>query len=120
MAEAYCVKDKMKVEVVNPQQDHDEERQAGAPGHVPEVRRQGLQDRRLTADSNSIRARPSPATAGAVRFRHGATVAQAATHRNASSAMGRDGRPRATTYVAASRHAVASRAPAARPTSNDR
>ena len=54
MAEAYCVKDKMKVEVVNPAEDHDEERQAGAPGHVPEVRWQGLQDRRLTPPSTKI------------------------------------------------------------------
>ena len=51
MAEAYCVKDKMKVEVQNPTADHDEERQAGAPGHLPELRRQGLQDRRLTRPS---------------------------------------------------------------------
>ena len=29
-------------------EDHDEERQAGAPGHVPGLRRQGLPDRRLT------------------------------------------------------------------------
>ena len=48
MAEAYCVKDKKKVEVQNAAEDHDEERQAGAPGHVPAVRRQGLPDRRLT------------------------------------------------------------------------
>ena len=38
MAQAYCVKDKMKVEVMNPQHDHDEKRQAGASGHLPEVR----------------------------------------------------------------------------------
>ena len=38
MAEAYCVKDKMKVEVQNPDADHHEERQAGAVGHLPEVR----------------------------------------------------------------------------------
>ena len=35
MAEAYCVKDKKKVEVVNPQRDHDEERQAGLQGTCP-------------------------------------------------------------------------------------
>ena len=48
MAEAYCVKDKKKVEVQNAAADHDEERQAGDPGHLPGVRRQGLPDRRLT------------------------------------------------------------------------
>ena len=48
MAEAYCVKDKKKVEVENPAEDHDEERQAGDLGHLPDLRRQGLQDRRLT------------------------------------------------------------------------
>ena len=53
MAEAYCVKDKKKVEVQNAAEDHDEERQAGAPGHLPEVRRQGLPDRRLTARSDA-------------------------------------------------------------------
>jgi hypothetical protein len=29
-------------------EDHDEERQAGDPGHLPDLRRKGLQDRRLT------------------------------------------------------------------------
>jgi len=37
VAEAYCVKCKAKREVKNPQQDHDEERQAGALGCVPGV-----------------------------------------------------------------------------------
>ena len=48
MAEAYCVKDKKKVEIKNPDADHDEERQAGHEGHLPGVRRQRLPHRRLT------------------------------------------------------------------------
>ena len=64
MAEAYCVKDKMKVEVVEPAADHHEERQAGAPGHLPEVRRQGLQDRRLTLTSSVTSPRRSTTLAG--------------------------------------------------------
>ena len=48
MAEAYCVKDKKKVEVENPQQITMKNGKAGAPGHLPDLRRQGLQDRRLT------------------------------------------------------------------------
>ena len=51
MAEAYCVKDKQKVEVVESPEDHDEERKAGSSGHLPDLRRQGLQDRRLSPDS---------------------------------------------------------------------
>ena len=50
MAEAYCVKDKQKVEVLEPPEDHHEERQARASGHLPDLRRQGLQDRRLSPD----------------------------------------------------------------------
>ncbi len=59
VAEAYCVKDKMKVEVQNPDADHDEERQARDSGHVPEVRRQGLQDRRLAHAGQTRGRRPS-------------------------------------------------------------
>ncbi len=66
MAEAYCVKDKQKVEVAERTAHHDEERQAGAPGHLSDLRRQGLQDRRLTASSPDATERPPPATAGAV------------------------------------------------------
>ena len=65
MAEAYCVKDKQKVEVLNPAADHDEERQGGPAGHLSDLRWQGLQDRRLTP-SFLTNQRPSPATAGAV------------------------------------------------------
>ena len=48
MAEAYCVKDKQKVEVAEPAADHHEERQGGPAGHLSDLWRQGLQDRRLT------------------------------------------------------------------------
>ena len=51
MAEAYCVKDKMKVEVVNPQKITMKNGKPALPGHLPQVRRQGLQDRRLTPPS---------------------------------------------------------------------
>ena len=61
MVEAYCVKDKMKVEMNNPE-DHDEERQAGHTGHVPEVRQQGLPHRRLTVPDRRTEA---PASSGA-------------------------------------------------------
>ena len=64
MAEAYCVKDKQKVEVQNPHTDHDEERQARAAGHLPDLRRQGLPHRRL------IR-RPKRETHGPRRRRRG-------------------------------------------------
>ena len=47
MAEAYCVKDKAKVEVQNPQQITMKNGKPASPGHVPQVRRQGLPDRRL-------------------------------------------------------------------------
>ena len=47
MAQAYCVKDKTEGRSREPDPDHHEERQAGNSGHLPEVRRQGLQDRRL-------------------------------------------------------------------------
>ena len=69
MAEAYCVKDKMKVEVVNPAEDHDEERQAGhlrAPARSAAAR-----SSRSAADAaleHVARRRPPPATAGVVRF----------------------------------------------------
>src|SRR3712207_8646154 len=33
--------------------DHHEEREAGPPGHVPRVRRQGLQDRRRSEEHTS-------------------------------------------------------------------
>jgi len=62
MAQAYCVKDKMKVEVVNPQMITIEERQAGASGHLSEVRHQGLQDRRLILRSRFMRVRPALAS----------------------------------------------------------
>ena len=51
MAEAYCVKDKQKVEIQNPREDHHEEWQARDQGHVPEVRRQRVPHRRLTSPS---------------------------------------------------------------------
>ena len=51
MAEAYCVKDKKKVEVVNPVKVTDEERRAGDTGHLPGLWREGLPDRRLTRPS---------------------------------------------------------------------
>ncbi len=48
VAEAYCVKDKKKVEIKNPDEDHHEERQARDQGHLPDLRRQRLPHRRLT------------------------------------------------------------------------
>ena len=59
MAEAYCVKDKKKVEIKNPTEDHDEERQAGHQGHLPRVRRQRLPHRRLTHPRREAPAGPS-------------------------------------------------------------
>ena len=49
MAEAYCVKDKQKVEVQNPQRITMKNGKPALPGDLPDLRRQGLQDRRLTA-----------------------------------------------------------------------
>ncbi len=63
MAEAYCVKDKKKVEVQNAAEDHHEERQAGDPGHLPGVRREGLPHRRLTGTNHAKRHR-APADGG--------------------------------------------------------
>ena len=48
MAEAYCVKDKKKVEVENPQQITMKNGKPALQGTCPSLRRQGLQDRRLT------------------------------------------------------------------------
>ena len=48
MAEAYCVKDKKKVEVQNPQQITMKNGKPALAGHLPDLRRQGLPDRRLT------------------------------------------------------------------------
>jgi len=51
MAEAYCVKDKQKVEVQNPQKITMKNGKPAIQGTCP-VRRQGLPDRRrLTADA---------------------------------------------------------------------
>ena len=54
MAEAYCVKDKQKVEVVNPQKITMKNGKPALSGHLSELRRQGLQDRRLTPAQRSI------------------------------------------------------------------
>ena len=50
MAEAYCVKDKKKVEVQNPQKITMKNGKPAHPGHLPGVRRQGLPDRAADAD----------------------------------------------------------------------
>ena len=47
MAEAYCVKDKRKVEVVNPQHITMKNGKPALQGNLPDLRQQGLQDRRL-------------------------------------------------------------------------
>src|SRR6478735_7255431 len=44
-------------------EDHDEERQAGDPGHLPDLRRQGLPHRRLTLERSRSHSGPPP-TAG--------------------------------------------------------
>ena len=46
MAEAYCVKDKQKVEVQNPQKITMKNGKPAHPGHLPDLWRQGLPDRR--------------------------------------------------------------------------
>ena len=50
---AYCVKCKAKRDMRDEQQDHDEERQAGHPGHLSGVRHQDVQDRRLSPSLHS-------------------------------------------------------------------
>ena len=49
MAEAYCVKDKQKVEVVNPQRITMKNGKPALSGHMSDLQGQGLQDRGLTA-----------------------------------------------------------------------
>ena len=49
MAEAYCVKDKMKVEVQNPQHITMKNGKPALQGTCPKCGTQGVQDRRLTA-----------------------------------------------------------------------
>src|SRR5215213_1426251 len=46
-------------------EDHHEEREAGTPGDVPRVRREGLPDRRLTPTFDRRKARGPRRTAGA-------------------------------------------------------
>ena len=48
MAEAYCVKDKKKVEVQNAQKITMKNGKPAISGHLPDLRRKGLPDRRLT------------------------------------------------------------------------
>ena len=69
MAEAYCVKDKKKVEVVNPQRITMKNGKPALQGTCPDVRRQGLQDRRLTRPSRREAFRAPAGWRGPCRFR---------------------------------------------------
>ena len=66
MAQAYCVKDKMKVEVQNPQNITMKNGKPAHPGHLPEVRQQGLPDRRWLT-TRVPEERPTPASNGGGR-----------------------------------------------------
>ena len=89
MAEAYCVKDKMKVEVQNPQKITMKNGKPAISGHLPEVREQGLQDRRLIPPrAHAPTPRPARARGGArpprgpesrARDRHGDVPSACAT-----------------------------------------
>ena len=64
MAEAYCVKDKKKVEVQNAQKITMKNGKPATPGHVPDLRRQGLPDRRLTLTFDLTEQHRTPADGG--------------------------------------------------------
>ena len=68
MAEAYCVKDKKKVEDPESGGHHHEEWQAGDTGHLPSLWRQGLPDRRRASSPTFGRnAEPPPSRRGFAR-----------------------------------------------------